>query len=30
MVDLEPGAINQVRSCPSMGMLFNPDNYVEA
>ena len=30
MVDLEPGVLNQVRSDPFIGKLFNPDSMVGA
>lgn len=30
LIDLEPGVLNSVQSCPKMGKLFNPDNYVSA
>ncbi len=30
LIDLEPGVLGQVQSCPKMGKLFNPDNIVGA
>lgn len=30
LVDLEPGVLNSIRSCPNLGKLFSPDNYISA
>ena len=30
LIDLEPGVINSVQSCPKMGRLFNPDHFISA
>lgn len=30
LIDLEPGVVGSVQSCPKMGRLFNPDCIVAA
>ena len=30
LIDLEPGVLGQMQSCPKLGKLHNPDNFISA